>query len=96
MDIPPTSTILGEVEVLSAANWLQLLVPAGFAYGYCTLEANCGVTYKLTSTYAQEAEDGRLWNDPAPNIDWPIPTQGVTLNERDANWPLFNQRLGAF
>lgn len=79
---------------LSADNWLQLLVPRGFAHGFQTLTDDCEVLYKVTDYYAPQAEQGLLWNDPALDIEWPIPGAAATLNERDAGWPTLAE-LGA-
>ena len=72
---------------LSAENWAQLLVPKGFAHGFCTLTEDCEVLYKVTSYYAPESEAGLLWNDPALAIDWPTGPDEAQINARDAAWP---------
>lgn len=72
---------------LSAAAWNQVLIPAGFAHGYCTLEPDTVVTYKVTAPYAPEFERGLLWNDPALGIGWPVDPAAVRLSERDREHP---------
>ncbi len=74
-------------EELSAENWRQLLVPAGFAHGFVTLTAEVEVLYKVTDYYAPESEDGLLWSDPEVGIDWPIAAAEVVTNARDGAWP---------
>jgi dTDP-4-dehydrorhamnose 3,5-epimerase len=74
--------------VLSAAEWNQILVPAGFAHGYCTLEPDTVVVYKVTAPYAPEAERGVRWDDPALGIEWPVDPAAAILSPRDRNWPL--------
>jgi len=72
---------------LSAANWRQIWVPAGFAHGYVTLEADTEVLYKTTDYYAPQHERSLAWNDPALAIDWRLPHGEVTLSEKDRAQP---------
>ena len=76
--------------VLSAENGRQLLVPAGFAHGFCTLEADTEVSYKVDAPYAREHERGLRWDDPVLGIAWPVSRQEAVLIERDEHWPLLS------
>jgi dTDP-4-dehydrorhamnose 3,5-epimerase len=73
--------------VLSAVNWRQLWVPAGFAHGYCTLEDDTEVQYKVTDFYSPAHERGIAWNDPQLAIAWPISATELTVSERDRLLP---------
>lgn len=75
--------------VLSAAEGKQILVPKGFAHGFCTLEPNTEVAYKVTGYYSRDHERGLLWNDPALGIAWPITPLEAMLAERDRLSPRF-------
>ncbi len=72
---------------LSAANWRQIWVPAGFAHAYCTLVADSHVLYATTDYYAPDAEHGVAFDDPALSIAWPFDADALTLSARDRGWP---------
>lgn len=75
-------------EELTAENRCMLYVPEGFAHGFQTLEEETEVFYQITNFYNRDSEGGVRWNDPAFAIRWHA-TDGVTINERDANYPDF-------
>ena len=76
-----------EATELSAANRLQLFIPAGIAHGYCTLSPDTEVLYKVDAPWVPELENGIAWDDPALNIPWPLPPSGAIITERDCRWP---------
>ena len=80
---------------LSAANMAQMYLPIGFAHGFCTLEPDTEVVYKVSDYYDPAAEKGLLWNDPALNIAWPVEAREASLSEKDKRYPPFSE-LGAW
>jgi dTDP-4-dehydrorhamnose 3,5-epimerase len=81
---------------LSAANWHQMWIPAGFAHGFVTLENDCEVIYKVTDYYAPECDFGIAWNDPALGIDWRLPASDIILSDKDRRQPGLADMTPAF
>jgi dTDP-4-dehydrorhamnose 3,5-epimerase len=75
---------------ISANEWNQILVPAGFAHGLCTLEPDTELIYKVTNYYAPSCDFGVRWNDPKLGIPWPYSEDELTLSPRDKALPLFD------
>ena len=72
-------------ETLTAENFKQMFVPAGFAHGFCVLSPFAQVEYKCTDLYDPAGELGVAWNDPALAIPWPV--SQPLLSKRDARHP---------
>jgi dTDP-4-dehydrorhamnose 3,5-epimerase len=90
VDIRLGSPTYGRWEgiTLDAESGEQLLVPRGFAHGFCTLAPDTAVAYKVDDFYAPATESGFIWNDPDLAVDWPIAGEAV-LSDKD-------QKLGRF
>jgi dTDP-4-dehydrorhamnose 3,5-epimerase len=71
------------LALLSAENWRQVWVPPGFAHGFCTLEPDTEIVYKVDAYYDPAADRSLLWNDPALGIDWPVAPGAAILSDKD-------------
>lgn len=69
--------------ILSEDNYKMLLIPRGFAHGFCTLTDYCEVVYKVDNYYSPVYERGLLWNDKDLNINWPV--ENPILSDKDKN-----------
>lgn len=76
---------------LSEDNHRMLLVPKGFAHGFCTLVENTHVQYKVDEYYSVDNDKGIFWNDPTLAIEWP--TANPILSKKDTKQPLLNDAL---
>ena len=74
-----------EAHELDDERHRQLLVPVGFAHGFCVLSEVADVAYELSSLYDPATEAEVAWDDPEIAIEWPI--SDPILSERDRNAP---------
>lgn len=72
---------------LSARDGTQIFVPRGFAHGFCTLEDNTEVLYKVDAYYSPEHERALFWADEEISVPWPINAKDAILSDKDARAP---------
>lgn len=81
---------------LTATGGEQLFVPHGFAHGFCTLEPDTEVFYKVDQFYSAEHDRGVRWNDPAFGIVWPVPDAAAVLSAKDQGLPMLDDLPAVF
>lgn len=73
--------------VLTPEKNNQLWVPVGFAHGFCTLQPNTVISYRVTNYYSAENDKGVAWDDPEIGIEWPDVADLETLSPKDRRQP---------
>lgn len=72
---------------LTRDNRLSLYIPAGVAHGFQSLEDDSEVFYQMSEFYHPEAARGVRWDDPAFDVEWPLPV--TVISEKDRSFPDF-------
>lgn len=80
---------------LSFDNGRQMLVPAGFAHGFVTLQPDTEIIYKCSAYYDRASEGAVLWNDPDIGIQWGDVSDPF-LSDKDAVAPLLGELKSPF
>ena len=68
-------------------GWIY--IPEGFAHGFCTLEDNTVVSYKVNQYYSANEDSGILWSDSIFDISWPLDNKEPIISEKDLGLPLW-------
>lgn len=97
VDIRVGSPTFGQWEgvELNDETHRQLLVPEGFAHGFCVLSEVADVAYKVTSYYDPAAESGFRCDDADVGIAWPLPADELIASARDRAAPRLQEIAGS-
>jgi dTDP-4-dehydrorhamnose 3,5-epimerase len=86
---PESPTFLRNFGVrLDSTERNALFVPEGFAHGFQTLEDSTEVLYQMSIEYRPESASGLRWNDPALQIEWPLPIR--VISDKDSTLPTYS------
>ncbi|MEM8704829.1 MAG: dTDP-4-dehydrorhamnose 3,5-epimerase [Actinomycetota bacterium] len=82
---PDSSTYLRHATVeLAGEDPMMFWIPAGFAHGFCTLEPDTIVAYKVDAPYEPTSERTIAFDDPSLAIPWPVTREAAQLSAKDA------------
>jgi dTDP-4-dehydrorhamnose 3,5-epimerase len=73
---------------LGGSPFRMIYVPRGFAHGFCTIEDDTHVIYKVDALYNPGADGGIRGDDPELGITWP--TADPILSKKDSVLPLLS------
>ena len=69
----------------------MIYIPEGFAHGFQTLSDDAELIYHHSQFYAPGVEGGIRYDDPAINIEWPLPV--TIVSDRDKKHPLLDDNF---
>lgn len=89
VDLRPGSETYGRSASfrLAADVPRMLYVPENCGQGFQTLEDETEISYHASAFYAPDFERGFRFDDPAFDLDWPLPVE--VISEKDRSWPDF-------
>ena len=73
--------------ILTPENLNQLWIPVGFGHGFCSLEPNSIISYRVTDYYSPADDKGVAWDDPEIAVNWPEVADPATLSAKDRVQP---------
>jgi len=93
LDIRPGSPSYGKCFAieLSEENFLQLMIPEGFAHGFSVLSEKATLQYKCSQYYHPEYEAGIRFDDPDLQIDWKVEPGKAIVSDKDRMLPYLKQ-----
>ena len=93
VDIRKNSKTFGKYKgfILSDEGPQQILIPHGFAHGFCVLSDYAIFAYKVDNYYSPNHEFGIRWDDCNLNIDWGYDEKKIQLSKKDIELPLLTE-----
>ena len=68
---------------LSEKNRTSLIIPKGFAHGFCGLHKENIILYGISNYRSKKNEVGILWNDNLLNIKWPVTKPLISKKDKN-------------
>ena len=79
---------------MSEKENISLLIPKGFAHGFCALSKEVILHYKCSNYRDKKSETGILWNDKNINIKWPIKKPIISDKDRkNISFKIFSKKF---
>lgn len=98
IDVRPDSKNFGKYNsVILDKPGDSIYIPKGYLHGFCTLQDDTIVEYKVDNFYNKDSEIGVLWNDKSLLIDWKLSNINPILSHKDSNlmsWSQFIKDMG--
>tara|TARA_B110000444_G_C18845626_1_gene601754 strand:- start:2482 stop:3039 length:558 start_codon:yes stop_codon:yes gene_type:complete len=86
IDIRPESKNFGKYGCYTLKKLGDnIFIPKGYLHGFCTLENNTMIGYKVDESYNKESEIGIKWDDSDMNITWPFDLDKPIISQKDKN-----------
>lgn len=76
---------------LSEDSQFQYFIPEGFAHGFQTLTDDVQMMYLHTNSWSREHEGAIRYDDPLPEITWPLTV--TQISEKDRNLPFLTAQF---
>ena len=80
--------------LLTADNFTQFYIPAGFAHGFAALEDNTLFAYKCSNFYNNASEGSIRFDDPDLHTDWQV--ENPLTSPKDLNGEVFRDFVSPF
>ena len=93
LDINPKSKYFGlhKKYILDSKKSQMLLINDDFAHGFCTLENDTLVKYKVDNYYNKKNEVTVFWNDKSLKIKWPKNNSNFIISKKDSEAKNFDK-----